>query len=214
MLALMTAQIMPELVQNVGSGIAINFFSLAWNVAGSLLVVLLVFIVYRFAVYGLGTLQAKGKLSERMAFLIRRVARWAACVFALLLVLHQFGLLENTWASLTAILALVAIGFVAVWSVLSNAFCSLLMMIVRPFDIGDTIEIPADDLKGKVIDFNLIFTTLREENGNLIQIPNNLFFQKPIRRRQGSATISLETQLNKETATEDVPTPNKQDGTS
>jgi len=47
-------------------------------------------------------------------------------------------------------------------------------------------------LKGKVVDFNLMFTTLEEKidqeadnNTILTQIPNNIFFQKSLRRRKG-----------------------------
>jgi small-conductance mechanosensitive channel len=101
------------------------------------------------------------------------------------------------WASLTAVLALVAVGFVAVWSVLSNAFCSVMLMVSRPFNVGDTIEIPGEGWGGKVIDFNLIFTTLRDEQGVMLQVPNNLFFQKPIRRVIGVNTIPLDQQADR-----------------
>lgn len=70
--------------------------------------------------------------------------------------LQQFGVMENAWATLTAFLAMVAIGFVAVWSVLSNSFCSVVLMMSRPFDVGDTVEVSGQALRGKVIDFNLI----------------------------------------------------------
>ena len=117
---------------------------------------------------------------------------------AILLVLQAFGVMPNVWASVTAVLAMVAVGFVAVWSVLSNAFCSVVLMIVRPFNVGDSIEIPGDTWRGKVIDFNMIFTTLRDDDGSLLQVPNNLFFQKPIRRIIGSNTISLDQQADRE----------------
>ena len=38
-----------------------------------------------------------------------------------------------------------------------------------------------ENVKGRVIDRNLMFTALREESGSVIQIPNNLFFQKMFR---------------------------------
>ncbi len=42
---------------------------------------------------------------------------------------------------------------------------------------------------------NLLFTTLRAADGRLVQVPNNLFFQKVIVRRKGTAGKSLEEQL-------------------
>jgi small-conductance mechanosensitive channel len=38
-----------------------------------------------------------------------------------------------------------------------------------------------ENLKGRVMDRNLMFTTLSEESGSVLQIPNNLFFQKIFR---------------------------------
>jgi small-conductance mechanosensitive channel len=49
-----------------------------------------------------------------------------------------------------------------------------------------------------VIDFNLIFTTLRDDDGSLLQVPNNTFFQKPIRRFVGTETRTLDQQVDRE----------------
>lgn len=141
----------------------------------TLVVLSLALFVYWSLQCGLSTLYRKNKLSANTLILLRRIYRWMMFPIVILLALHQFGLLQNVWATLTAILALVAIGFVAVWSVLSNAFCSTILMIARPFSVGDTIGIPSDNLQGKVVDFNLIFTTLRHEESDPIQIPNNTY---------------------------------------
>lgn len=166
--------------------------------AGALVVLILAVIVYKLLVRSLSLLRQRNALPSHTFELLRRILRWIFVPLAMLLVLQQFGVLENVWAALTTVLAMVAIGFVAVWSVLSNTFCSLVLMISRPFSVGDTIDIPSDHLKGKVIDFNLMFTTLRDDQGDLIQIPNNTFFQKPIRRRVGTATISLDEQVERQ----------------
>ena len=98
---------------------------------------------------------------------------------------------------MTAAFAIIGIGFVAVWSVLSNAFCSIVLMLSRPFNVGDWIEFPADNVRGKVVDFNLVFTTLRDDDGSFVQIPNNLFFQKVLRRHVGSETRTLDQQADR-----------------
>jgi small-conductance mechanosensitive channel len=68
-------------------------------------------------------------------------------------------------------------------------------MIVRPFRVGDTIGFPPDDFRGKVVNFNMIFTTLETDDGLLLQVPNNTFFQRPIMRKKGSWHIGLQDQL-------------------
>jgi len=47
-----------------------------------------------------------------------------------------------------------------------------------------------------------MFTILRADNGDMIQIPNNTFFQKSIRRTPGEKKIDLYEQLVKEDPTE------------
>jgi small-conductance mechanosensitive channel len=42
-------------------------------------------------------------------------------------------------------------------------------------------EILPENLKGRVTKINLMFTTLREDSGNELQVPNNFFFQKMFR---------------------------------
>jgi small-conductance mechanosensitive channel len=171
--------------------------TLAYRAAGALVIVVVLMLIYAAMVRGLATLRATGRLSVHSHTILRRIGYWAATVCGALLVLQQFGLMENAWTTLTAMLAMVAVGFVAVWSVLSNTLCSVILMVSQPFEVGDTVEFPGDDLRGKVVDFNLIFTTLRDDRGHLIQVPNNTFFQKPIRREVGAQTVSLDQQADR-----------------
>lgn len=43
-----------------------------------------------------------------------------------------------------------------------------------------------------------MFTTLRTETGDLVQIPNNAFFQRIIKCQQGHIDITLEEQLERD----------------
>jgi small-conductance mechanosensitive channel len=113
-----------------------------------------------------------------------------------LLVLQELGVLHNVWTAILAVMAMVAIGFIAVWSILSNVLSTFLILLYRPFRIGDQIRVPSDGLEGKVVDLNLMFTTLKNENDGFIQIPNNQFFQKAICRIQtDEKEVSLYDQL-------------------
>jgi len=183
---------MPELPDNVA-----DFLPLLSGIGGAVVLVLLVYVGYRVLHRGVNALERRQRLSEQLAFLIHRVLRWTGLVVAVVAVLQWFGLLKDFWTFLSTVLALVAIGFVAVWSVLSNVMCSVMLMLARPFQVGDTIELPAQQLEGTVVNFTLLFTTLRAEDGASIQIPNNTFFQAPIRRRPGTMGVSLDKQLEK-----------------
>lgn len=112
------------------------------------------------------------------------VVRWGIIGVAGIGVLLAMGIdLHGLWSMLGAVLSLVAIGFVAMWSILSHMLASLLIVAFRPFEIDDQIELVGDDpIHGKVIDLNLVYTTLRTADGDTLRIPNNLFFQKVSKR--------------------------------
>jgi small-conductance mechanosensitive channel len=79
-------------------------------------------------------------------------------------------------------LAVIGVGLLAVWTMVSNITASLFIWIWRPYELGETIEMLPNNVKGRAVDRSLMFTTLREADGTLLMIPNNQFFQNVIRR--------------------------------
>ncbi|MDN8611959.1 mechanosensitive ion channel family protein [Variovorax ginsengisoli] len=115
---------------------------------------------------------------------------------ALLWGLERLGVSGTVlWTAFTSFAAVGAVAFFAAWSVLSNIFCALLIFTTRMFWPGDTIEVLENGekpgLKGRVLDINLVFTTLEEsgsaQGGTTLKIPNSMFFQRAVRRWHGSA---------------------------
>lgn len=166
----------------------------------------------------LNKLAEKGYVYEQLRLTIKTVTKWIITIVVLLLALSFFGVSVATlWAALSAILVLFAVGFVAVWSVLSNVFCSILLVFFAPFRIGDEIEIQEPTastarLKGKVTGINVMYTTLigiEEEEGELIRVPNNIFFQKFVRCWPGKQTKSLKSYVasQHQEAVESTPEP-------
>jgi small-conductance mechanosensitive channel len=177
---------LPALLQAIPSVLVILFSALFLNY---------------FIKKGLTLFARKTRFTEHDIMPIRRLIGWTIFSVATLFILGALGLnLGGLWGVLSTVLAMVAIGFVAVWSVLSNTLCTLIILVFRPFSIGDEIEFPGDPIKGNVKDLNFIFTTLSCEDGSLLQIPNNLFFQKIIRRRPSGSTVSLTNKLKERSA--------------
>jgi small-conductance mechanosensitive channel len=173
-------------------------FTFAEMLGTTIVIVVGAMLVYLFASKGLGSVQKRGYLPPPLVATLRGVLRWTAVVAGILLVLQSWGVLGNIFVALTTVLALVAIGFVAVWSILSNALCSLILIVARPFRVGDTLEFPPDGIAGKVVNFNLLFTTLQTDDGSFLQVPNNVFFQRIILRKPGEEAIDLDRQLYEE----------------
>ncbi len=120
----------------------------------------------------------------------RRLSAFVINASALVLILQQLGVSGTVlWTAFTGFAAVGAVAFFAAWSVLSNIFCALLIFTTRPFRLHDLVELLENGekpgLKGRVIDINLIYTTLEEagetENRTTLRVPNSLFFQRPTR---------------------------------
>ena len=101
---------------------------------------------------------------------------------ALLLLLDLWGIgVGGLWTLMVSVATIIGVGFLATWAMVSNVTASLFLAIWRPFRLGDTVELLPENLKGRAIDRNLMFTVLREDGGSVLQIPNNLFFQRIFR---------------------------------
>jgi small-conductance mechanosensitive channel len=124
----------------------------------------------------------------------RRLSSFVIGFGALLLVLERFGVSGSVlWTAFTGFAAVAAVAFFAAWSVLTNVFCSVLLLLTRPFRLLDHIEVLENGERagfaGRVVDMNLIFVTLEETHPaggeSLLRVPNSLFFQRATRRWRG-----------------------------
>ncbi|MDQ7983511.1 mechanosensitive ion channel family protein [Pseudomonas sp. G34] len=174
---------------------------LAWLTAWSqplmrtgqvILILALAWLAQRILTRGISRLgQRYPQLPAELLVPLRGLTRWLILGSAFMLVLERLGVSAQVlWGALTGFVAVAAIAFFAIWSVLSNLFCALLIFALGPFRIGDCVEVleSADKpgVRGRVLDINLFYTTLEDLTGDApgtwIQIPNSLFFQKAVRR--------------------------------
>ena len=105
---------------------------------------------------------------ETLAQFFRSLMRYAVMAFTLIAVLSQFGVQT---ASLVALLgaAGLAIGL-AMQGTLSNIAAGVMLLIFRPFKIGDYVEVAGD--AGTVKQINLFVTELAMPDNVQIIIPN------------------------------------------
>src|SRR6516225_2839292 len=127
-------------------------------------------------------LESRLNVTGKTNSIINRVivaALWTLTVF---IVLDIWGIgLGGVWAVLVGVVTIIGVGFIATWAMTSNFTASFFLVLWRPFHVGQTVEIFPVNLKGRVVGRNLMFTTLSEDGGSVIQIPNSLFFQKMFR---------------------------------
>jgi len=114
---------------------------------------------------------------------VYRIARVFTIIFAGFLLVYVWGFdPEKLWVLVTGFVGLVAIGFFAVWSLLSNIIAGFFLFLSDPFKINDEIEVPEVSLEGKVLDIRPLFVVLEEPPGHTVFVPNNVLFQKSFRR--------------------------------
>lgn len=178
--------------------------SFAHELGAGIVIVLAALLLSRMLRRLIVTLHDAKHLAPIMARRLQTFRRWTIMVVTVLVLMQVFGVFGNAWALISAGLATLALGFVAAWSMLSNATAALLLLTFRPFRLGDTVELvePAGTaIGGRVVDINLMYTTLRTESvesedaegPGVLHIPNNLFFQKVVRTRSAHVRGSKAT---------------------
>ena len=131
--------------------------------------------------------QTRFQLPPETVLLARRFLTGALWVCAGLIILELWGLsVGGLWTAVVSVMTLIGVGFLATWTMVSNVTANLLLTMWRPFHLGQTVSLLPEDLKGRVVDRSLMFTTLVEDCGTKIVIPNNMFFQKPFRVGENS----------------------------
>jgi small-conductance mechanosensitive channel len=166
-------------------------------VGQAVLILVLAWLVHRLLCTLVQRLGVRRGLPAEMATVLRRVSGTLLTVAGILLALQRLGVSGTVlWTAFTSFAAVGAVAFFAAWSVLSNIFCTVLIFTTRPFRLQDHIEVldngEKPGFKGRVVDLNLIYTTLQEvdavsgEPGSVLQVPNSLFFQRVVRRWRGS----------------------------
>ncbi len=123
---------------------------------------------------------------------VKGLVRWLIIGGAILLILERLGVSATVlWTAFSGFAAVGAVAFFAAWSVLSNFFCAILIFTVRPYRLGDYIEVmdamDKPGAKGRVVDINMLYTTLEDFTADqahriVLQIPNTHIFQKVVRR--------------------------------
>jgi len=122
------------------------------------------------------------RFSYETILFITRLMATAMWIGVGMLLLSFWGVsMTGLWTVLVSVTAIIGVGFLAVWTIVSNITASVFLTIWRPFYMGTTVEILPENLKGRAIDRNMMFTVLREKEGGTLYIPNNLFFQKIFR---------------------------------
>ncbi len=189
-------------LQNRLVEMAEGFIDALPNLAIGLVVLIITWIIARFAVRIADRLIGKTEMRPSLRNLVDtmvKLAIWLIGLMAALTVMMP-GL---TPASIVAGLGIgaVAIGF-AFQDIFENFLAGVLIMLREKMRIGDVIE--CDDITGKVEHITLRETYVRKLSGEVTLVPNSILFKNPVeiltdevqRRHETLAGVSYDTDLD------------------
>jgi small conductance mechanosensitive channel len=158
-----------------------------------------VLLVVGYLVAGLVQRSVSGALKRIPGFdmtlghFIATVTRYVVLVLVLVMVLGQFGV--QTASIIAAIGAAgLAIGL-ALQGTLQNIAAGIMLLVLRPFHIGEDIEV--GPVSGTVQEIGLFATRLRREDGVYLLAPNSTLWNQPVRNftrngtRRNDIVVSL-----------------------
>jgi small conductance mechanosensitive channel len=127
----------------------------------------------RFVTKGL----EKTKIDATLKPVIASVVRYIVLGLTLMVVLQQFGVQT---ASLLALLGTIGLAIgLALQGTLSNVAAGLMLLFLRPFEVGNHVE--AGGAEGIVLGIDLFHTNLRTTDGVDIVIPNGAILSGTIK---------------------------------
>ncbi len=172
------------------------------SLAIALFIVLLTWIVARFAVRISDMIVGRTDIRSSLKNLVDTIVRLAIWVVGLFIA-AVVVMPDLTPASLLAGLGIgaVAIGF-AFQDIFENFFAGILIMLREKMQIGDVIE--CEGITGKVEHITLRETHVRKLSGELTVVPNSILFKNPVeiltdveqRRHEVVVGVSYDTNLD------------------
>ena len=111
----------------------------------------------------------RARVEPTLATFLRNLAYYALLVFVLVTALGQLGVQTTSFVALIGAAGL-AVGL-ALQGSLSNFASGVLMIMFRPFHVGDVVE--AAGTKGTVEEIQIFTTILRHADGRKLIVPNS-----------------------------------------
>jgi small-conductance mechanosensitive channel len=167
------------------------------NLIYTIIAIVVVYFFYNLSIRQINRLRHEERIDQTVHFMITRIFRWGSMLIVVAFAFTQFGIHIDLVASLLVLAGGTVIGFAAM-NTLGNAIAGIILMVSRPFRIGDRIFF--DDRFADVEAIDLIYTKIRTTDNITISIPNQKLLQTEIEdygkdrvvRRRHTATVGYE----------------------
>ena len=127
-------------------------------------------------------------IDRALSGIFARVVRVGILVFTVIAVLNQFGIATTSLVALLGAAGL-AIGL-ALQGTLSNVASGVMLLVLRPFKIGDAID--AGGIAGLIEDIGLFVTRMKSFDGIPMFVPNSKLWGAEIKNFSQSQTRRID----------------------
>ena len=208
---LFAEEIAEEATQNVKENVSIDWQKLLYTIVnwctttGIRLIISLVILVVSFKLINFLCKRIFKRLTKKKAdaTLSKVLVQTARIALKILVILALIGYVGIETASLTALVASLGVGIsLAVQGTLSNFAGGVIIVVMRPFKLGDFIT--SNGQSGTVEDIKLFYTTIVATDNKVIYIPNGSLANNVIvnasvkddRRLEIRMTVAYKTDLD------------------
>ncbi len=182
-----------DVINSLGEWFISNIDKLLFSVV----IIIIGYVLHKVLSREITNLQAQKRLDEHLAYTLKRITKWIVILLVFSIILMQFGLTLGVLSGLLTILGGTIIGFAAI-NTIGNAIAGLIVMISRPFRVGDRIYF--NDQFADIVTIDLIYTKMLTLDNVLVSIPNqellkteiDNYGKKRIIRRRCIVTVGFE----------------------
>lgn len=138
-----------------------------------------------------GRLQRSPRVDRTIAPIVGELLRYGILAVTIIAVLGQFGVQT---ASILAVLGAIGLAIaLALQGTLSNMAAGLMLLWLRPFNVGDSIQ--GEEVTGNVTEIGLFATRLRTYDGIFVFVPNSILWNARIINWSREATRMVEVKV-------------------
>jgi small conductance mechanosensitive channel len=174
----------PEAIAAAMQSILIGFFLFLPKMLAAMVLFVITLYLAAWISKVVRRIMEKRRADPGITLLVYYVTRWLIVIVGLITALRQVNFEVTAFLAGLGILGF-TVGF-ALQDISQNVIAGLLLLIQKPFALGDLIQI--DDFTGIVLSVDLRTTELRTGDGHNVLIPNAHVFTKPITNFSRQAT--------------------------
>lgn len=179
---------MKDRLTNFLHNIGLDLLAIGWTLLQITIIIAIAWVVAWFARKRIEPTLSRRRFGRNGALLIGRLLSIAAVIGAFLSILGLFG---ANWTGLLTFLSAftVAVGL-SLQDVIRNFFSGILLLLDRPFEVGDRISVR--DIEGEVQAIDVRTTRIRHTDGSLTLVPNAIVFSEVLINRSHYQTRRLQ----------------------